>query len=119
MYYQYGYFKPLVARKVGRIMTVRQLIPATLVATLIALAVAGLWSSAARDLFLGVLSVYALGILLCTGTAVKAHGIRSAAALALVFPVLHFSYGAGFLVGTRDHCLVRSAPRPSALGLSR
>jgi glycosyltransferase involved in cell wall biosynthesis len=119
MYYQYGYFKPLVARKVGRIMTVRQLIPATLVAALIATSLAGLWSSAARDGFLSLLAVYALGVLLCTGTAIKVHGIRAAAALALVFPVLHFSYGAGFLVGARDHFLVRSAPRPGALGLSR
>ena len=31
MYYQYGYFKPLVARKVGRVMTVRQLVPGLLV----------------------------------------------------------------------------------------
>ncbi|MDP3910739.1 MAG: glycosyltransferase family 2 protein, partial [Gemmatimonadales bacterium] len=28
MFYQYGAFKPLVARKVGRIMTLRQLVPA-------------------------------------------------------------------------------------------
>jgi glycosyltransferase involved in cell wall biosynthesis len=119
MYYQYGYFKPLVARKVGRIMTVRQLIPATLVAALSALALAGLWSSAARDGCLGLLGVYILGILLCAGTAIKTQGIRCAAALAVVFPVLHFSYGAGFLVGIRDHFLARSAPRPSALGLSR
>jgi glycosyltransferase involved in cell wall biosynthesis len=119
MYYQYGYFKPLVARKVGRIMTMRQLIPATLVAALATLAVAGLWSSAARDAFLGLLGVYALGVLLCTGIAIKTHGIRSAAALVLVFPVLHFSYGAGFLIGARDHFVVRSAPRASALGLSR
>src|SRR3954468_6233100 len=69
MYYQYGYFKPLVARKVGRIMTVRQLIPATLVAALISLALAGLWSLTARDGFLGLLGVYALGVLLCAGTA--------------------------------------------------
>jgi hypothetical protein len=39
--------------------------------------------------------------------------------LAAVFPVLHFSYGTGFILGIRDHVLSRSAPRISALGLSR
>src|SRR5262249_39132655 len=34
MLYQYGYFKPLVARKIGRIVTLRQLVPAAFVLTL-------------------------------------------------------------------------------------
>jgi len=36
MYYQYGYFKPLVARKVGGVLTARQLAPVLLLAGLLA-----------------------------------------------------------------------------------
>jgi GT2 family glycosyltransferase len=42
MYYQYGYFKPWVAQKVGRVMTVRQLVPAAFLTALVATAVGGL-----------------------------------------------------------------------------
>jgi hypothetical protein len=31
-------------------------------------------------------------------------------ALLMVFPTLHFSYGAGFIRGIYDHFLARSAP---------
>ena len=42
MYYQYGYFKPLVVRKVGGVMTLRQLAPPLLVLCLAATALAAL-----------------------------------------------------------------------------
>ena len=40
MYYQYGYFKPLVVRKLGGVMTVRQLLPPLFVVFLIVAALA-------------------------------------------------------------------------------
>jgi hypothetical protein len=119
MYYQYGYFKPLVARKVGRVMTIRQLIPAILVACLSTSAALALWVPAARMLLAAVAGSYALLVLLCAVAAIPAHGVRCAAALTAVFPVLHFSYGSGFLRGIRDHLVARNAPRPGTLQLSR
>ena len=41
MYYQYGYFKPLVVRKVGGVMTLRQLAPPLFVLGLAVTALAG------------------------------------------------------------------------------
>jgi glycosyltransferase involved in cell wall biosynthesis len=119
MYYQYGYFKPLVARKVGRVMTVRQLIPAMLVGCLSSSAALALWIPAARYLLGAVAGSYALLVLLCAAAAIRSHGLRCAAALTVVFPILHFSYGSGFLRGIRDHLVARTAPRPGALELSR
>jgi glycosyltransferase involved in cell wall biosynthesis len=119
MYYQYGYFKPLVVRKIGRVMTVRQLVPALLVGTLTTLSLLGFHWPVARAGLALVLALYAGAILSCVAVSVKTHGIRCGMALAVVFPVLHFSYGIGFLLGVLDHLLVRSMPRPSALGLSR
>jgi len=119
MYFQYGYFKPLVARKVGRVMTVRQLVPALLVAGLSSSATLAIWLPSARVVFALVAASYLALVLACSAAAARTHGIRCGAALAAVFPTLHFSYGIGFLLGIRDHLLTRSAPRTSALGLSR
>ena len=44
MYYQYGYFKPLVVRKVGGVMTIRQLLPPLFVLSLIVTGLAAPWS---------------------------------------------------------------------------
>ena len=98
MYFQYGYFKPLVARKVGRVMTLRQLVPSLFLTTLGASGLAALWWRPA-----GLAAAYV------------------AAALALVFPVLHVAYGAGFLAGVRDHVLRphKHGPELAALPLSR
>ncbi len=96
MFYQYGYFKPLVAKKLGRVMTLRQLVPPLFV---LALAVTGitalLWSPASWALAL-VGSSYAAVVL---GSAVKAawqHSPGVGLALAAVLPVMHVSYGTGF-----------------------
>jgi glycosyltransferase involved in cell wall biosynthesis len=119
MYYQYGYFKPLVARKVRRVMTVRQLVPALLVSTLVASALLSLWLPAAGVMLVIVASTYAFLVLGCAAVACRTHGLRCGAALVAVFPTLHLSYGVGFIRGIRDHLLTRTAPRAGALGLSR
>jgi glycosyltransferase involved in cell wall biosynthesis len=119
MYYQYGYFKPLVARKIGRIMTVRQLVPALLVAGLVSSALAAPWLPSARVLLFLILGAYASLVAVTALAAARIQGFRCATALVAVLPTLHFSYGIGFLLGIRDHVLTRNAPRFSALGLSR
>jgi glycosyltransferase involved in cell wall biosynthesis len=119
MYFQYGYFKPLVARKVGRVMTVRQLVPALLVAGVAALSIMGVWSPAARLLLALLLLLYGLLVIVAALTALRQQGPGCSLALTAVFPVLHFGYGTGFLLGIWDHLLARGVTRTSALGLSR
>ncbi len=119
MYYQYGYFKPLVARKVGRIMTLRQVVPALFVAGLLGLAVLSLWLQPAAAMLSLLVSLYAATVIVSAAAALRPHGLGCALALAAVFPVLHVSYGSGFLLGIRDHLLARNAPRISAVRLSR
>jgi glycosyltransferase involved in cell wall biosynthesis len=119
MYYQYGYFKPLVARKIGRIMTVRQVVPALLIAGLLTLALLSLWLPTARSVLASTLLAYVFLVSVSALSAIRRHGLSCAAVLFAVFPILHFSYGIGFLLGVRDHLLARSAPRTSSLELSR
>jgi glycosyltransferase involved in cell wall biosynthesis len=102
MFYQYGYFKPLVVRKAERITT-RQLVPPLFVLTLAVTAVLGIWMPAAREAFAGIAGAYASLVLTGAAFAIRKHGVRCAAALAAVFSVMHVSYGWGYLRGIVDH----------------
>jgi glycosyltransferase involved in cell wall biosynthesis len=121
MYFQYGYFKPLVAKKLGRVMTVRQLVPATFLLSLASTALLGLWWAPAALLCAGILGSYVTACVGCAAGAVRQAGVRSALALLGVFPVLHVSYGLGFLKGIGHHLLgLRRRPADaSAIALSR
>ena len=99
MLYQYGYFKPLVARKIGRIMTTRQLVPAAFVLSLalgagLVLARPHLWPLPAI-----MLLTYLAAMLASSVGAIRSRGWRRGLAMAGVFPVLHVAYGYGFLHG--------------------
>lgn len=103
MYYQYGFFKPIVARKLGRVATLRQLAPPLLVlalalSSLLALVVPWGWMP-----FVALALCYggacAAGAL---GAARRLEGPRrpvAVLALALCFPTMHLSYGAGYWSG--------------------
>ena len=121
MFYQYGAFKPLVARKVGRIMTVRQLVPAAFVTALGGAALAGLFWTPAALAGAAIAAAYASGVLACVLRVARSHGFRCAVALAAVFPVVHLSYGIGFLRGLRDGLFGRRGRwrDPAAVPLSR
>jgi len=107
MYYQYGYFKPLVLRKIGRVMTLRQVIPSLFVLCLAVLTLGAFWSvwaAAGLALLLGVY-LAAIGAVAVAGW--RRLGTASAACLFAVFPTLHFAYGFGFLKGLWDFLLLR------------
>jgi glycosyltransferase involved in cell wall biosynthesis len=99
MYYQYGYFKPLVVRKVGRVMTLRQVIPALFILTLAGSAALAPFFHAMRIAMASVLALYLVGVVGCSTLVAFTRGLRYAPALCAVFPVLHVSYGLGFLKG--------------------
>lgn len=96
MFYQYGYFKPLVAKKLGRFMTIRQLIPPGFVLGLVATGIAALLWKPAVILFALVAVSYAAVVI---GSAIQTalrQGIRTGLAFIAVLPVIHVSYGLGF-----------------------
>ncbi len=107
MYFQYGYFKPLVVRKIGSVLTVRQLIPSLFVCALLASAIASFFINHAVWLFL-LLAILYSGATLCFSlmTAFR-HGFKKSLFLPVVFPVLHFSYGVGYLKGVIDFILFK------------
>jgi hypothetical protein len=97
MYFQYGYFKPVVARKLRRFMSARQLIPPAFVLSLVGSGLLAPWVPEAALSFGAIAGAYAAAVSACSVLAIRRHGVRCALALAAVFPVLHVSYGFGFI----------------------
>jgi len=99
MFYQYGFFKPLVALKIGRIMTLRQLVPAAFVLSVLVSVLAAPWVAAARVLGGLILGTYFASNAACALALGWRHGARVGLAVAGVFPLVHVCYGCGFLRG--------------------
>jgi glycosyltransferase involved in cell wall biosynthesis len=102
MYYQYGYFKPLVARKLGLVLGLRQLLPPLLVFSLALSFLLGLMFPVLRTFGFLILLAYVLADVTFAWVAGQGQGPAVIGFLALVFPTLHFSYGLGFLKGLID-----------------
>ena len=119
MYYQYGVFKPLVARKVGAVLTLRQLVPSMLVIALAVGAIASLLAPRLAALWLGVLAVYGAAVAIAALSVVGRTGPAAGLASVIVFPTLHIAYGGGFLRGAVALLRRRPAIRVETLQLSR
>ena len=121
MFFQYGLFKPLVARKVGRVMTARQLAPPAFLLLLAGGALLALAWPAARRPWALLAVGYGAAVLAAAGWAAGRCGPRVALALAAAFPVLHLSYGLGFLRGCWGLLTHRGrrSRDPAAVPLSR
>jgi glycosyltransferase involved in cell wall biosynthesis len=118
MMYQYGYFKPLVARKAGKVLTARQLVPSLFVLGVSgSLTLAPWWPLAGVVLAL-VLAAYGGLIGTAALRSVRRIGIRGALVLVRVFPTMHVCYGVGYLRGIWDHFLRASAARRSTAGIA-
>jgi hypothetical protein len=114
MYYQYGYFKPLVVRKVKGVMTLRQLGPPLLVSCLVVGALLAPWSRLAAAALAALVVGYAAVMVACSLMAAPRHGWRVALGLCLVFPAIHLSYGLGYLRGTWSFLILRRSGQAHA-----
>lgn len=104
-YFQYGYWKVRVMQKHPRQMRARQFIPALLVATLVLSVLASPFSSVLQWCGIVLAATYVAANILASVWTSRRVATPYAVLLPLVYAILHFSYGAGFLVG-----LVRFAP---------
>ena len=82
---------------------------------------ASVWLPAGRLLFAGISGTYLALVLAFAGRTTRSHGIRCGSALAAAFPVLHFSYGLGFLtsIARRLAGMNRGSHSVAAVTLSR
>ncbi|MEM7163212.1 MAG: glycosyltransferase family 2 protein [Bacteroidota bacterium] len=100
MFYQYGLYKPLVNKKLGRISTLRQLFPALLIlGTILGIIISIIWPILivllifAWALYLGISMVIAISQFKREGAS------RTSALIPISFIIIHFSYGWGYLEG--------------------
>ena len=121
MYYQYGYFKPLAVRKIGAVMTVRQLVPATFVMSLLLTASLAPWFSTMLFLFGAIVAAYVMLDLIVACSVAIARNARCGLWSLLVFPLIHVSYGLGYMKGLLDFLILQKGEPhdPFALPLSR
>ena len=101
-YFQYGYFNPVVIRKLGGKPHLRQAAAPLFVAALVVFTLAAPWYPAAAVALAAILCVYGSITAACCVTTAARRGLRCGAWLAVVFPVLHLSHGLGFLKGLFD-----------------
>ncbi len=98
-YYHYGLYKVRVMQKNPRQMRPRQFAPLALVLALGGGAILAPFSGLIRWCWLGVCVAYALANLAASAITSRHAQRRFDPLLPLVFAILHFSYGLGFLVG--------------------
>ncbi|HQU32177.1 MAG: glycosyltransferase family 2 protein [Planctomycetia bacterium] len=111
MYFQYGYYKPLVVKKIGAILTGRQLMPAIFVVGLIA---SGIFSFVLKPfllLFVSWLFLYLSANIVASGSIAFKKGLKYIFVLPIVFATLHFSYGIGYLKGILDFIVFKKHRR--------
>lgn len=116
-YYQYGYWKVYVNKKHKTVTSIRQLVPLFFVLGLMLGVVVSLFIPFFWNLFFIGLGLYIVLALLFAYKACQK--ISQVFKIALVFPVLHFSYGFGYLIGIVQFFLLGKRPSHKSKEISR
>jgi glycosyltransferase involved in cell wall biosynthesis len=107
MYYQYGYFKPLVSIKIGAILTLRQILPALFLMSVFLSAIAILFSSHFLYIFTFIVFSYLfLNIVISLFIALR-EDLRHLFYLPFVFATIHIGYGVGYLKGILNFIVLK------------
>jgi glycosyltransferase involved in cell wall biosynthesis len=97
MFYQYGLFKPLVNKKLGTSVTVRQFFPLIFVILLLVAVFFTVFQIVEFEILLAMIGIY---LVLAISFAIKeGENIRQILLLPYLYFVLHISYGWGYLSG--------------------
>jgi cellulose synthase/poly-beta-1,6-N-acetylglucosamine synthase-like glycosyltransferase len=111
MYFQYGYFKPLVAQKIRAILTWRQLMPVLFISSLIISGVLSLFSQSLLLVFFFIIFSYLITNIGFSLSIALGKGFKYLFILPFVFATLHFSYGVGYLKGIWDFIFFKKHKR--------
>lgn len=99
MFYQYGLFKPLVNLKLGSPATARQFAPPLLVMSFAELIAGALFDERVLKLLLLESLVYLAAILVVSVRLTRLRSVLLFVYTVICFPVIHFSYGLGYIFG--------------------
>jgi glycosyltransferase involved in cell wall biosynthesis len=118
MFFQYGYFKPLVNLKLGRPATIRQFIPPAYLLFLCLLIISSLWNWWMITIFGLALGIHLLfGFIFSIPPAAKTGRFGLIFLLPIVFLLVHLSYGYGYISGFLRFAIFRKTK--SSAGTSR
>ncbi|MGQ0541514.1 MAG: glycosyltransferase family 2 protein [Blastocatellia bacterium] len=98
-YFQYGTWKVRVLQLHPKQMSLRQFVPFAFVMTNAFLIAASSFSNLARWGLAILITTYLLACILAAFRSIKEIGLAGVPLLFISFPILHFSYGTGFLYG--------------------
>jgi succinoglycan biosynthesis protein ExoA len=118
-YVQYGYWKVRVIQKHRLPASVRHLVPAAFVVTMLTLPLLALRWPGAWGLWGALGLLYIVGNLAASVTTAGRHGWMLGPVLPVVFACYHLGYGYGFLRGLWDFILWRRPPARAMVALTR
>jgi len=120
MYFQYGYFKPLVLKKIGKIFTLRQIIPPFFISLLMLMFFLSIVSKYFLYFFFIIIGTYLLvNCFFSVIISFKSKNLRLLPFLIVSFLILHFSYGTGYLKGIIDFLILRKKIKAKDIKLTR
>jgi len=121
MFYQYGLYKPLVNLKIGTPATVRQFVPPMFVLYLAITFLAGIFYPSFLYLFFAGMFLYGLASIIVSWSIIQKRKktVSIFFQLILAFPVIHFSYGFGYLAGILRFLLFRKPIHHSNVEINR
>lgn len=116
MYYQYGLFKPLVNKKIGKPATIRQFFPMLFFIGLIGGLILSLFSSLIFAIYISTLVLYVLiGVIIGLQNIKTKKDYKFIYLMPYVFFITHISYGWGYVKGIykvlRDSSFVVNSSR--------
>ncbi|MGL4730053.1 MAG: glycosyltransferase [Clostridium sp.] len=109
-YFQYGFWKVRVMQKHGGTPSVRHLVPMAFVLGNLGAALLSFFFKPILYIWMGVLGLYLIGDLVSSIKITKANR-KLLKYIPMVFPILHFSYGIGFLEGIINFYIVKSGDK--------
>jgi cellulose synthase/poly-beta-1,6-N-acetylglucosamine synthase-like glycosyltransferase len=116
-YYQYGYWKVYVNKKHKTVTSIRQLVPLFFVLGLFLGVFLSILTPIFWYLFLGGICFYSL--LACVFAYKSSKKTSEILRIARIFPILHFSYGFGYLIGIIQFLLLGKKPSQKSKEISR
>ena len=116
-FFQYGYWKVFVNRKHKAVTTLRQLVPPLFVLFLILSPLSLFLPQTLQWLVISVFVIYISLLLFFSAT--KASIFKQFILIACTYPILHVSYGLGYLRGIIDFLVLNNTPSTKQTRLSR
>jgi hypothetical protein len=98
-YFQYGFWKIRVLQLHPKQMSLRQFIPFGFVSAILFFSILSIFFSLGLWAFLALLALYFLTNFLATVKSASRINFNGLPYIFLSFPILHFAYGLGFMIG--------------------